>query len=133
MHITLESDYAIRIVLHLAKENKRCDANNISAATGVSLRFSLKILRNLVASGITKSFKGALGGYELNMPIEQITLRLILEAIEGTYVFSRCLAKNGEPCTNPTHVTCKVQQIFNDISNTVTEKLEQVSIKDLIH
>ncbi|MEG0571293.1 MAG: hypothetical protein RR497_06575 [Oscillospiraceae bacterium] len=57
VHITLESDYAIRIVLCLAKANKRIDANAIAELSSVSLRFSLKILRKLVADGIAKSFK----------------------------------------------------------------------------
>lgn len=89
MHITLEADYAIRIVCHLARTGVRCDANTISTATGVSLRFSLKILRNLVANGIAKSFKGTLGGYELNMAPAEITLRRVLEAVEGEYEIGR--------------------------------------------
>ena len=58
MHITLEADYAIRIVQVLAQNQRRLDAKTISEMTGVTLRFSLKILRKLVAAGIIKSFKG---------------------------------------------------------------------------
>ena len=61
MHITLESDYATRIAYCLAKAPGRMDAKSISEETGVTLRFSLKILRKLVASGIVKSFKGEKG------------------------------------------------------------------------
>ena len=57
MHITLESDYATRIAYCLAKAPGRMDAKSISEETGVTLRFSLKILRKLVASGIVKSCK----------------------------------------------------------------------------
>ncbi|MGN0674985.1 MAG: Rrf2 family transcriptional regulator, partial [Oscillospiraceae bacterium] len=55
MHITLEADYAIRIVHCLAKSKKRLDAKTIAEQTTVTLRFALKILRKLVASGIVKS------------------------------------------------------------------------------
>ena len=51
MHITLESDYAIRIVVFLAQQGKRADAKLISENTEVSLRFALKILRKLVSGG----------------------------------------------------------------------------------
>lgn len=44
MHITLEADYAVRIVHALAESGKRLDAKTISEMTGVTLRFSLKIL-----------------------------------------------------------------------------------------
>lgn len=50
MHITLEADYAIRIVQVLAQNQRRLDAKTISEMTGVTLRFSLKILRKLVAA-----------------------------------------------------------------------------------
>ena len=58
MHITLEADYAVRIVYCLAAAGKRMDAKAISDDTAVTLRFSLKILRKLVAGGIVRSFKG---------------------------------------------------------------------------
>lgn len=130
MHITLEADYAVRIVAFLARENTRCDASRISDATGVSLRFSLKILRNLVSAGIIKSFKGASGGYEINRPANEITLKDILYTIEGEYMFSRCL--EGTPCTNPNSDSCKVQGVFRDISAMVNSKLASVTVADVI-
>ena len=41
MHITLETDYAVRIVYCLAinRERKRMDAKTIAEQTGVTLRF----------------------------------------------------------------------------------------------
>ena len=50
MHITLESDYAIRIVIFLLQYGKRADAKKIAENTQVTLRFSLKILRKLAAA-----------------------------------------------------------------------------------
>ncbi|MEG2082378.1 MAG: Rrf2 family transcriptional regulator, partial [Oscillospiraceae bacterium] len=77
MHITKESDYAVRIVYCLACGDCRTDAKTISERTGVTLRFSLKILNKLVQSGIVKSYKGAKGGYELELPPKDISLKLI--------------------------------------------------------
>ena len=54
MHITLETDYAIRIILYLAKSEQRADAKKIAEETDVTLRFALKILRKLVASELVK-------------------------------------------------------------------------------
>lgn len=131
MHITLETDYAIRIVLYLAKTNKRVEAKNISENTEVTLRFALKILRKLVAEGIVKSFKGTQGGYELNKKPEEITLASIIETVEGTYYLSRCLnPKQG--CNRDGNSSCKVQRVFSEISKMVQTRLEQVTIAQLI-
>ena len=83
MHITLETDYAVRITGCLAAEKSRLDAKTIAEKTGVTLRFSLKILRKLVAGGIVKSYKGAQGGYELAKAPKDVTLRDVIDSIEG--------------------------------------------------
>lgn len=59
MHMTLEADYAVRIVEFLAVNPGRADAKTISERTSVTLRFTLKILRTLVSDGIVRSYKGA--------------------------------------------------------------------------
>ena len=94
MHITLESDYAVRIVHCLAQSGERTDAQTLADQTGVSLRFTLKIMRKLVAARIVRSYKGAKGGYVLTREPSAITLRQVIEAVEGPYRFSRCLDSN---------------------------------------
>ena len=59
MFLNNETDYAIRIISCLAESKDRIDAAGISEKTGVTLRFTLKILHRLVQGGIVKSFKAA--------------------------------------------------------------------------
>ncbi len=135
MHITLEADYGIRMMVYMAQAGKRVDAKTISENAEVTLRFALKILRKFAASGIVKSFKGIQGGYEFAKPVEEITLRDIVETVEGTYYFSRCLkpesgcSRTGSGiCCGP----CKAQAVFVAISGLVLEQLEQVTLAQLI-
>ena len=95
MHITQESDYAVRIVYCLAKCGTRRDARGISEEMCVTLRFSLKILGKLVSSGIVESYKGNRGGYELARPASEITLKDVIDAVEGPYRLSRCVGEGG--------------------------------------
>ena len=50
MVMTLEADYAVRIVEYLTKHPGRWDAKTISEQMQVPMRFCLKILRGLVGS-----------------------------------------------------------------------------------
>ena len=130
MYFTLETDYAIRIVDTLARSRKRLDAKTISEMTGVTLRFSLKILRKLVAAGIIKSFKGTQGGYEIGRPLEEITLGEVIETIEGKFTLNRCVS--GEyACTRHKDRCCRFQKIFREISNDVREKLYSYNFAEL--
>lgn len=132
MHLTLEADYAVRIIRYLSKINKRCDAKNISENTDVTLRFALKILRKLVQSGLVVSFKGTLGGYEIAKDPSQITLKEVIEVVQGPYYISRCLGDDN-CCTRGEEVDlCPANKVYEDISKIVRDKLEKVKISEIL-
>ena len=130
MHINLESDYAVRIVQYLAQSNERRDAQSIADSTCVSLRFTLKIMRKLVAADIVQSFKGAHGGYTLSRPASSITLRQVIEAVEGPYRFSRCV-DNGYACNCSSVTACPFHSVFDDITQIVIQKLDEATFDSL--
>ena len=130
MHINLESDYAVRIVQYLAQSNERRDAQSIADSTCVSLRFTLKIMRKLVAADIVQSFKGAHGGYTLSRPASSITLRQVIEAVEGPYRFSRCV-DNGYACNCSSVTACPFHSVFDDITQMVIQKLDEATFESL--
>ncbi len=128
MHITLEADYAVRIVNCLAKHGQRLDAKAVSEQTGVTLRFSLKILRKLVAGGLVRSYKGAHGGYELLKPPETMTLYDVIQTVEGPYVLSRCLSPEfscNRNCKEDAH--CRFSNIYREVSEMVVDRLSKVT------
>ena len=61
----------------------KTSAKQISDESGVPIRFALKILRRLTQAGLTASYKGVSGGYELARPAGQISLGEIIEEIDG--------------------------------------------------
>lgn len=126
MHITSESDYAVRMVYHMNRLNRRIDAHTIAEQAGVSPRFALKILGKLSAAEVVRSFKGAHGGYELARPATEITLRQVIEAVEGPYRFSRCV-DGGYDCAHSDACDCPFHAVFNDVTRTVVEKLDAIT------
>jgi len=121
MVMTLEADYAVRIMEMLSKSNKKIDAATISTEAHVPLRFALKILRKLVAFGLTVSYKGAHGGYMLAREPSKITLREVIESVEGPFMISRC-QQDEYSCTHTNG--CRFHQIYDDISVEVRSKLD---------
>ncbi|HBH94315.1 MAG TPA: Rrf2 family transcriptional regulator [Ruminococcaceae bacterium] len=140
MHITLETDYAIRIVDTLGKESlkgdngiKSCiDAGTISESTDVPLRFALKILRKLVSGGLVKSYKGVYGGYRLIKPVKEISLYDVIEIVEGEYRFSRCLSEGYSCNCSADGLPCNYRQAFSDVSEIVKEYLKKQTFDKLI-
>ena len=123
--MTLEADYAVRIVEYLTRHPGRWDARTISEAMDVPLRFCLKILRGLVAQGMVCSFKGAKGGYSLSRPAGEITLREVIESVEGEYMLSRC--QKEEYSFGRAH--CKLHKIYEKISEDVRRELDSYTFQ----
>lgn len=133
MRITQEADYAIRIVCLLAEENRLLDAMTIADGAHITQRFALKILRKLVLGGLVRSYKGANGGYELVESPEKVTLKAVIELIDGEIAISKCLmedhvcSKQGEMKS-----ACAVHRIFDAINRDVIQKLDGITVASLI-
>ncbi len=90
MRITNEADYALRIIYALLDGAQR-SAKVISELTGITLRFTLKILRKLALSEVVGSQQGATGGYFLKKAPSELSVGLIVEIIDGPFQINNCL------------------------------------------
>ena len=132
MRITLESDYALRIVTALAKQDGLMDARALAEETHVTLRFALKILHKLVQGEFVSSFKGAKGGYRLKRDARDITLKNVIELIDGPIVIARCLDSDGICALNQDKTACIYHHVFDRISIDVAKKLNGITIADVL-
>ena len=132
MRITLESDYALRILTAMAGYEGVTDAKTISNDTSVTQRFTLKILHKLVVGDLVQSYKGVNGGYILKVSPENITLKQVIELIDGPIAIARCL-DSGESCSlNCDKSSCDYHHIFDIISIELASKLNKITIRDVI-
>jgi Rrf2 family protein len=132
--MTLETDYAVRIVSCLVTAGRRMDAKSIAEETSVTLRFSLKILRKLVAGGIIKSYKGTQGGYELAREPKEISLNDVIETVEGPFYISRCLGGDYQCGHNDTSsgCSCPFREVYDQISEDVSKRLKAFTFDMLL-
>ena len=130
MYITQETDYAIRIVYCLAKSGARRDARSISEEMCISLRFALKILGKLAQGGLVSSFKGNRGGYELARSAKDISLKDVIDVVEGPWRLTRC-ADDSAACNRSAHDTCAFRREMCRISQRINEELAAVNFAAL--
>ena len=123
MRITHEADYAIRVTYCLGLAGGKQCAKDISEMTGVTLRFALKILRKLTQSGITKSYKGVAGGYELNRDPAEISLGEIIECIDGPFAINHCLSNEFQCTRVGNRNECDFHLVFSEINKSLRNEL----------
>lgn len=129
MRITQEADYALRISYLLAKRREIVGAGSIAEGIGITESFALKILRKLSASGLVRSKKGVNGGYELSISPKEISMRQVIEAIDGPVEISRCLSEDYV-CSRMGDCKgdCAFHMIFDKINLMLTNKLDGVKL-----
>ena len=128
MRITHEADYAVRIVYVLMQSKESTvAASKVAECSGVTLRFTLKILRKLAGSGIIVYQKGANGGYALAMDPADISLGLIIESIDGPFELNHCLSDDFDCTRVKDKKFCQFHHIFDSVNAKL--KAELYSIK----
>ena len=130
MRLTRGADYGIRGIICLARQpaNTVVLVGEIASAEELSASYLAKIFQDLAKEGLVRSHRGAKGGFCLARPPEQITLREIIEAIEGPIALNRCLAP-WEGCERSE--TCPVHPVLERAQDQLLAILERTTLRDL--
>ena len=93
MLVTRSSDYALRALIYLAGQPKGriVPLREISTAQTVPKALLSKILQSFRKDGIVRSYRGVGGGFVLNRDPEKITLRDVIERVDGPIVMFECM------------------------------------------
>lgn len=85
MLYTRASELAIRAALFLARQppGKLCPVREIAQATELSEAYLAKILRRLTGTGLVRGFRGPGRGMQLGRSPEEISLWMLVRAMEG--------------------------------------------------
>lgn len=131
MELTRKADYAIRSMIYLAglPEGRIALIGEIAEASQVPPAFLAKILQPFTKSGLVSSTRGVTGGFSLVKNPEEITLREIIETIEGPITPNRCVM-GADACS--LSQTCPVHPVWHRIQSTVQGILDEVTLKTMI-
>jgi len=130
MNFNRECEYALKGMVALAgtAQHQALPLREIAAQEKLPQGFLSKIFQRLVRQGLLESNRGAHGGYTLARPAPVITLRQILEAIEGPDLFDRCLFSYRR-CGQET--TCIIHPYWRRLRGDVSKLFDEVSLQDL--
>jgi len=131
MHITLEADYAVRIVDAIARNGGRMTAAAIAERAYVTQKFTVRILFKLTRAKLVLTYRGVSGGYEIAKPLDQITVYDVLRVIEGPIVLNRCLLEENT-CTRVPDKECPYHYVFQELSDHICNKLISITFADVI-
>lgn len=91
MRLTLYTDYALRMLMHLAAHDGRlCSISEISAAFGVSRNHLMKVANDLGRAGYIRPVRGRMGGLRLVRAADQINVGEVVRHTEDGFAIADC-------------------------------------------
>ena len=130
MLVTRETDYAVRCVLYLARQQDQITSvSEIAEQMHIPKSFLAKILQRLVRDGIVESLRGVNGGFRLLKNPNHITLLEVLTAIQGIAPVNNC-AIDKRRCSMSSH--CGVHPVWLEIRREIERRLATQTISGLI-
>lgn len=94
--ISTKTIYAMAAIhqLGLLKEHERLNIKELATRANAPDKFLGQILLELKKSNILNSTKGANGGYSLSKPLQEITLKNIIDILENNTFEEVCKTEN---------------------------------------
>ncbi len=131
LRINRQTDYALRIVLYLAKQPKgtRISSTHIQQEMLIPPALSPRIVAQLAHAEYITTYPGRDGGIELAQSPSTITMWDIVDLIEGPIHLSECLV-HGQEC--PFEDKCPVRLQWNPLYEVIKRELQKVTFADLV-
>ena len=123
--------YALQAVVKIAREAPAggyCLTRDIVSGTKLPPSYISKLMQSLVRGNVLISAKGRRGGFSLRKPAAQITLRQIVEAIDGPLRTYQCVF--GEIRCDATHPCNRVDR-WKTVNRNLDEFLDRTTLAEL--
>jgi len=91
--------------------------------------FLNKIIQTLAKAGLVETIRGSQGGVKLWRSPEEMTLRTVIEAIDGPIVVNRCLIGTGA-CTRTSY--CAAHVALAKARKVFLAELEKTTVAKLV-
>ena len=126
LEFTKKADYALGLLTVLAGRGVEGKVTlNELGVLGYPKAFMAKIGKEMVEGGLLSVREGKNGGYSLNYPPEQITLRDALEVVEGEVEPVSCAGCGA-------YDECGQRDFMAELKGDLVGVMEKYTVKDLI-
>lgn len=131
MILNRRGEYSILGMLHLANQvnGNFLEISEVARAVSAPEKFLRILFHELVKSRLLRSQRGTGGGFVLARPATEITLREIVEAIQGPIAAFDCVTDHAADCEKAE--CCGLHMVLLGIRKQIIDELDSYSLHDL--
>lgn len=129
MQLNRSTDYAIQMLVYLAKAGKTVSSSKLAAAIGVSHRYLLQISAKLRAAGLIRAAHGSSGGLVLIKHPDKISLYDVIISMEGIVQVGKICGVSSSEIQLEFYA---LDMIYMRINTILECELKKISLKDIL-
>lgn len=132
MKLSTKGRYGLKAMFDLALNDGSgpISLGAIAERQGISIHYLEQLVSPLRKAGLLKSVRGAQGGYLLAKPPSEISVREILELLEGPLAPASCVTDSKNSCENSDY--CVSRMIYDRIYESINEVVDNISLQDML-
>jgi len=123
--ISLTAQYALRAIMHLARAQRWCTADEVAAVARIPPAYVAKVLRALASAGIVQSQRGLNGGFRFDRDAARITVYDIVHAIDHHDAFGVTVEQTESGADAS-------ERLLADIRDGVDRRLRRTAVSELL-
>ena|SRR6056297_509259 len=131
MRLSTRSRYGVRLMLELALNYNTgyTFLKNISKKEEISEKYLSQLVIPLKARGLIASSRGAHGGYRLAKEPSLITIKDLVQTLEGSTSLVECV-NNPSVCNRSSK--CSTRSVWEMLDKKISDTLSSITLKDLL-
>jgi Rrf2 family nitric oxide-sensitive transcriptional repressor len=131
MHLTMFSDYAMRLVLYLGSHPGRLvSVEEVGRAYGISRNHLVRVVQTLTELGVVESQRGRGGGMRLARPPSEINVGWLIRRTEPHFNVVECFDSSTNTC--PIAPACGLRGALQRAQQAFLGVLDEYNLDQLL-
>jgi Rrf2 family transcriptional regulator, nitric oxide-sensitive transcriptional repressor len=131
MQLTRHTDYALRVLMYLAKQpDKLSSVSEVAAFYSVSRNHLVKVVQGLTESGFVKTTRGKHGGMQLAHDSKDISVGSVVRKMENHFNIVECFELSTDGCCIEN--SCGLKAVIHRATSHFLKELDKTSLADVL-
>lgn len=133
MQLTLHTDYALRVLIHVGLKGESLSTiTEIVAAFQISRGHVMKVVHRLGQCGYVSTVRGKGGGLRLARPAEEIRIGAVVRDMGEELAVLGCLRASPTPGYCRIQGCCVLRGVLHAATTAFLDTLDQYTLEDLV-
>lgn len=129
MKLTRSLDIALTALIQLAAGDGRLNSGDIAGILGAPRNHVAKVIQLLARNGYIRTVRGKGGGIRLAKTPGEVTLKEIIDLVEGEIYLMECTVR---PETCPMTPRCRLERVFRRAQDLMLEVFRSTTLADVL-